>query len=180
MMPFADVVLKAISDFKLLLRKLYPAREASSKIKSLRLKRTHVREASDIELYDTAMRIVKNLEEYVATHGKSTSYFGADDFLNYIKNILATYTVEGDKVIRPEREASRAVLTAIQLITLNEPTKGQIEEFLQCAKFISKYGEIQHVSIFNSAVKRNKKSLLTVFNKHNIPAKIEKILIEEE
>ena len=48
MNQFSETILKAVSDYKLLLRKIYSAREAAAKIKELGLKRMQIREADDI------------------------------------------------------------------------------------------------------------------------------------
>lgn len=177
MLPFAESVLKAISDYKLLLRKIYKTREAASKIKSLGLKRKQLRgsTANDMHLYSIALEIIDNLEEYVAKHGKSKSYFGAEQFLNQLKNFLVPYVIEDNRVIHAEREAARVTVTAIQLATLPKEklSKEKMDALIKCVDIIDKYGTIELIAILNDTIKEHKKELAHGLSKHGIPKKIE-------
>lgn len=178
MLPFAEVILKVISDYKLLLRKLYPAHEASLKIKDLGLKGSQLRRIDDLHLYKTALVIVKNLEEYVATHDmpkSHRSYFGAEEFLHYLKSFLSVYAIEKNRVIHTEREASLVVMEAIQLVTLpkNKLTKQTFERLFYCADIVSKYGNIEHMALLNDAIKKNERNLMCYLNKYGVTIKIE-------
>jgi len=179
MVPFSEVILKAISDYKLLLRKIYSTREATAKIKGLGLKRTQLREVDDVQLYNIALIMINNLEGYVSSHGSKSngSYFGAEEFLRYLKNFLSVYTIEGNKVIHTAREAARAVVEAIQLVTLPEKeiTKEIFSRLSRCIDMVNRHGNIEHIAILNDAIKRNKKGILSYLNRYNIALKIEEL-----
>jgi hypothetical protein len=176
MNQFADVILKAISDYKLLLRKIYSAREAATKIKGLGLKRMQIREANDIYLFNIAAKIIDNLEQYVNSNSKSHGcYFGAEEFLRYLRDFFADYRIEDGKVIHKIRAASCAVVEAIQIVTLPENKLSQevFERLSKCINIVAKYGSIEHVAVLNDAIKRNKKIIMCFLHKYGRSLKFE-------
>lgn len=179
MNQFSEVILKTISDYKLLLRKLYPAREAAAKIKELGLKRMQIREASDISLYNVASKIIENLELYVNNYNKSRGcYFGAEEFLRYLRDFIEDYRIEDGKVIHTTRAASCAVVEVIQIVTLpeNKLTKEVFERLSKCINIVAKYGSIEHVAVLNDALKRNKKIIMCFLHKYGKAFKFEDFL----
>lgn len=173
MNQFSEVILKAISDYKLLLRKIYPAREAAAKIKELGLKRMQIREANDIYLYNIAIKIITNLEKYVNTCSKSRGcYFGAEEFLNYLRGFVEFYRIEENKVIHTTRAASCAVVEVIQIITLPEHKLSEdlFNRLSTCINLVAKYGSMEHITVLNEAVKRNKKIVMSFLHKYGKPS----------
>jgi hypothetical protein len=160
---FSERILKAISEYKLILRKNMPTLEASSKIRSSGLKRMQLRDADDLSLFDIANKIVKDLEDYVVRENKAANYYsGAEEFLRHLKNILDDYRVEDNKVVNITHKTACAVMDAIQLVALPESklSTEAIEKIRKCVAIISKYGDREQIDLLKKAVKVNKERLM--------------------
>lgn len=156
---FYNAIIKAVNDYKLLLRKNLPARASAAKIKELGIKRKQLKNINDIELFYISKQIIDDLEKNtLLDKGKCPNYYyGAAEFLQYIKKIFDDFRLENNQVIHVGQKASCALVSAIQLITLrddiiSEDTADKINE--HCL-FIAKYGN--HVQV---------KMLLEVLQKH--------------
>ena len=161
METFSEFVLRSISDYKLFVRKNFSAREAAAKIKALGLKRTQIRNSDDLHLYAVAAKIIDELEKHVDQQersNKSTCYFGADEFLRHLKSVVSEYCIEDGVVIHVSRAASRAMIEAIQLVTLPEHkfTLEILEKLNKCINLVAKHGNMEHIMLLNNAIKKNK------------------------
>lgn len=163
MIEFSEVALKIISDYKLLLRKIYYVEEAALKIKELKLKRSQIKRNDNIFLYNVVKGIHNHLERYVVDKGKSSPsyFFGADELLQYTTNFMSNYQIVEDKLLHVSREASRAVIEVIQIVALPEHklTKEIYKRLFKCVGFVSKFGKIEHITLLNDAMNQNKQAV---------------------
>lgn len=171
METFSEFVLRAVSDYKLFVRKNFPAREAADRIKALGLKRMQLRNTDDLHLFAVGAKIIDELEKYVAKQERTVTtvcYFGASEFLRHLKSTINEYCVEDGNVIHVDRAASRAMIEAIQLVTLPEHkfTLEILEKLNKCINLVAKYGSMEHIALLNNAIKKNKKNITYFFAKY--------------
>jgi len=166
---FSNIVLKAISDYKLLLRRILPAKECSAKIVGMGIKRTQLRNIDDVGLYNVALQIVENLEEYVTTEGKENIFYsGAEEFLRYLKRLLNEYHVDGNKIIHAAQSASCAMVDAIQLIALPEHrhTIDVVEKLIKSIHIVARHGSKDQLSMFIDIIKKHERHLMDTFRRN--------------
>lgn len=176
MIEFSEIALKIISDYKLLLRKIYPIGEATMKIRDLGLKRNQLDKHDSVFIYNVVKRIIEHLSEYVTEKKKSHAYFfGAEELLQYTSDFMSDYQVFNDKLIHTSREASRAVIDVIQIVSLPEGklTKDIFERLSKCVSFVSKYGKMEHITLLNEAMKQNRKTVTFLMQQYSEKKNIE-------
>ena len=117
---FAETIARAISDYRILLRRYLTQKNRLSRLEALNLKDPNIYE-SDIALHRAASAIIKDIEENIDIPKQNYySYSGVATFCEYLKEYLSHYEVDGDNVTHKARKASRALIEAIQLATLPE------------------------------------------------------------
>ena len=173
---FVNIILKIISDYKTLLRRVLTTKECSKKITNLGLKRTNLRNLDDIELYNIALKIITELNIYTAeTHKNSVFYSGAAEFLQYLKELLGEYSIEDGKLIHASQNASCAILNLIQIITLPhiKNTKETVEKIIECIKVVAKHGNKEQKTMFTNIIKQNEHHLARFFRRHGMVFKFD-------
>src|SRR3989344_7257043 len=115
---FSQTMKKSISIYRVMLRKHLSQVERVNKLQQLNLKNSQLYE-NDIALYHTGYAIVNDIEKNLdpLAHGYY-AYSGVASFAGYLKTFLQNYTIEGTQVIHCSQKASRALVQAIQLLTL--------------------------------------------------------------
>jgi Uri superfamily endonuclease len=139
---FSETMKKSISIYRQMLRKYLPQAERINKLQQLNLKNAQLYE-NDIALYHTGHTIVADIEKNLdqATYGYY-AYSGVGNFATHMKAFLENYVIEGNHVIHCSQKASRALVQAIQLLTLpREKLSDEIAEKLaKCNLVIARFG----------------------------------------
>lgn len=151
-----------------MLRKNLTASESSARIRKLSIKRTYVKNADEVKLYELGTKIVNELEKEVLSIKRERSvnfYYGAEEFLQYLKKILSEYSVEDDKIVNTAQKSSGALVSAIQLI---EKAKEQLtdeiaQQIHNCTRVIAKYGNKEQKRIFNKIIGGDNPKHMTFF-----------------
>lgn len=157
MSVFSETMKKSISIYRQMLRKYLPQAERINKLQQLNLKNPQLYE-NDIALYHTGHAIVadveKNLDDSVYGY---YSYSGVGSFSQHMKSFLENYVIEGTQVIHRSQKASRALVQAIQLLTVpREKLTDEIAEKLaKCNVIIARFGseeqrELHRTSLQNT------------------------------
>src|SRR3990167_11150167 len=136
---FSETMKKAISIYRQMLRKHLPQAERITKLYQLNLRNPQLYE-NEIALFHTGRAIIADIEKHmVNATGGYYSYSGVKNFAHYLKNFLSNYDIEGQHVIHRSQKASRALLEAIQLLTLpREKLTPEISEKLsECNRIIA-------------------------------------------
>lgn len=139
---FSETMTKAISDYRLLLRKHLHQVERMMKLQKLNLRNSDIYE-SDLTLYETGKAIVADIEMNMAMSTSGYySYSGVQQFCLYLKEYLSNYHIENDQVVHRAQKASRALIEAIQLAAL--PSEGLNEsvakQLVECNKAVANFG----------------------------------------
>lgn len=160
MSTFYYTILKAINDYKALLRKNFTTAQANKKIKSFGIKRKQLKAASEQMLYEIGTKIVADLTEYTsdATRERATNnYYGAAEFLAHFKRILSENKIENHQIVNHRHKASRALVASIQLMSLpeNQLTKEVAKKIDYYGQIVAKYGSAEQIKIFNDGLRQH-------------------------
>lgn len=117
---FAETMGKAITDYRLLLRRYLPQSERMAKLRALKLRRSDTDTyASDKALYDVGRALISDMQTNMTRKTQGYySYSGIQQFCNYLNKYLDNYEIENGHVIHRAQKASRALLACIQLMGL--------------------------------------------------------------
>jgi len=112
--------------------------------------------------------VIKDVELYINDLDNDPAWhLGVADLMSYLKNTLKEFHFEDNKIINPKQQASRALLEAIQIISLPLDHSAIEKKVEPCIMQIAKYGnnELQN-------------KLRTVFKKQltTTPCLFEKLL----
>lgn len=139
---FSETMTKAISDYRLLLRRHLDQVDRMLKLQKLKLRDSDIYE-SDLALYETGRAIVADIETNMAMPNPGYySYSGIQQFCTYLREYLSNYHIENDQVVHRAQKASRALLEAIQLAGL--PREGLndaiAKQLFECNKAVASFG----------------------------------------
>ncbi len=161
MTDFRSVILKLIGDYKNIIKKELTTANFSAFLKHMKLKRSYLRDMSDVELYRVSLNIVSDLKgRYDKPKFKATSvnhYSGVSGFIKYLENVLEQYCIDGNKVVNLGHRVSVVLLNAIQMINnQKENDIVKIEQLRDYANIISIYGNDEQKRIFTNMVRHIK------------------------
>lgn len=155
---FFETMGKAISDYRLLLRRYLPQAERQAKLIELNLKDpAHFK--SEMGLYKLGLVIIEDIEKNMKTPNKGYySYSGISMFAEYLKEFLGNYEVDGQNIVHRAQRASKALIQAIQLVSL---PKDQLDEKIaqklsDCSKIIATYGSKEQILLHRSNLERQR------------------------
>lgn len=140
---FSETMTKAISNYRLLLRRYLQQTERMMKLRELNLRDSDIYE-SDLALYQVGKLIVSDIQNNM-NQGANKGYYsysGVAEFGKYLSDYLDNYHVENNRVIHRAQKASRALMTSVQLMTLprerlNEAVCNQL---FDCNRVIADFG----------------------------------------
>lgn len=146
---FSETMSKAISDYRLLLRRYLGQVNRMAKLQQLGLKNPAIFE-NDIALYNAGHAIITDIEANMSVPDQSYySYSGIMQFCEYLKEYLANYCVEKGCVVHRAQKASRALLQAIQLTGLpREKLQEQVtKQLLECNQVVALNGSSEQCEL---------------------------------
>jgi hypothetical protein len=163
MSSFSEIILKAINEYRSLLRKNTPTEQRKSKLREFGLDGRYS-ELSDIDLYNTAKKMSSDLQ--LSTKDKAPSqytYSGSQNFIKHLNDILDQYHIHGNKILHCTQLASRASIESIQLLALPEDKlrlESTIKRLAKSNYLIARFGSdaqrAHHVNNLKSNRERNK------------------------
>ena len=134
---FSKTMIKAIGDYRVLLRRYLSQVERMIMLQKFQLRNRNTYK-SDLVLYKTAQKIIADIRETMAkpTEGYY-AYSGIAQFCDHLEVYLSEYLVEGEQVVHRAQKASRALLSAIQITHL---PRERLDE--QVARQLCAYNEV--------------------------------------
>lgn len=115
---FSETMIKAVGDYRLLLRRYLTQSERMAKLRVLKLRDLSITD-NELTLYQAGKAIIEDIENNMAVPNQGYySYSGISQFCQYLKEYLDNYHIENDQVVHRAQKASRALITVIQLTTL--------------------------------------------------------------
>lgn len=161
MSTFSINITKLLDEYKSILRKMLPLKEANAKIYRLKLVNKQLSQVTkDITLYKIAHNVISDANKLTKELANHQSYsFKLFDYAEQLKNTLNDFCIEDEKVIHPKQEASRRILEAIQLLSLpnTKINSALLERIKTCTEAVSKYGSPEQCEQLAALIK-NKSS----------------------
>ena len=157
MSVFSETMIRAISDYRTLLRRHLSQVDRMLKLKKLNLKNDDLYR-NDMRLYQAGLLIIEDMEANSSGPLRSYySYSGVTQFCEYLKEYLSNYYVEKNQVIHRAQKASRAQLSAIQLMSLPaERLNNTIsQQLFDCNQMIVTYGSQEQCELHLQTLERS-------------------------
>ena len=157
---FAETMTRAISDYRTLLRRHLNQVERMAKLQKLNLRNDDLYR-NDKSLYETGLAIIQDVEtNSVSSLRGYYSYSGIRQFCEYLKNYLSNYYLEKGQVIHRAQKASRAQLSAIQLMALPHERLDETiaKQLLECNKMVVTYGSQEQCELQVQTLERGQAS----------------------
>jgi hypothetical protein len=154
MTGFYYIILKAINSYKAILKKNFSTAEYAVRMRRLGIRHAYVKNVDEVKLYKIGLKIIAELEQNISVSKREKSvnfYYGAEEFLSYLKNLLTEYTIEDSKVVNVRQKSSCALVSVIQLIGMAKEklTDEVAEQIHHCTRIIAKYGSKEQKRIFS-------------------------------
>jgi hypothetical protein len=151
---FGETIFRTIYEYKKILKRHLPTGQYGKKIRDLGIKRKHLRDMSEIDLYKLLQVILNDLENY-KRQDYPRLYSGIHEFINYIKSLLKYYHIEDKAIVHSSRTASQKIIDMIQLISANESFSDDLmQEVSLCLEKIMQYGTIEQVDMLINVLKQ--------------------------
>jgi hypothetical protein len=168
MKPFYHNILKAINDYKNIIKRNFAAKERQVMLTKLGIKRFDIKNASEVKLHAIGLAIIQELEQNIRDIERQQSvncYFGAEEFLQHLKKLLSDHVIADGMVINAAQKSSCALIKAIQLVeiakhNLSDDIAGQI---YTCARVIAKYGDREQKRMFYKLINGTGQIHLSLF-----------------
>ena len=157
MSDFHNKILKAISDYKLILRKTLPAVQCTTKMRTLGIKRKSMRGVDGVGLYKIGLKIIDDLKNNIIVNKNkksANSYSGVKEFLQYLQELYTQYDIESNRVVHVGQKSSCALVDALQLISMakGEFTKEMLHRIKRYGNIIDLYGNEEQKKMFFEAI----------------------------
>lgn len=134
---FSKTMIKAIGDYRVLLRRHLTQIERMIRLQKFQLRNPNTYK-SDFALYQAARGIIADIRETMAKPENGYySYSGLMRFCEHLEVYLSEYLVEGTQVVHRAQKASRALLSAIQITHLSRECLDE-----QAARQLCAYNEV--------------------------------------
>lgn len=150
MHQFLPDALGLLQKYRSSLKKQLSKEEHQESLTKLKL---HDLPRDEVNVYRLLKSVADHLREQVQEKFKHVRFSGKKRFLQDMQNLLDWYRLEKGKVVHASKEASCAVLLAIQLMTLSGEnyTKKLATQLDQQALKVARYGlKEQHLAFWNS------------------------------
>lgn len=163
-----------------MLRRYLAQAERITKLTQLNLKNNPKLFENEIALYRTGYLIVEDIQRNLDSGSASYySYSGVGHFAQHLREFLENYEIENNRVIHRSQKASRALVQAIQILTLprNKLTEEVKEKLAHCNKVIAVFGseeqrKLHKITLQNTIQKQQEqntafyRSILHNFQEH--------------
>lgn len=155
MPQFKTLILEVVSTYKQILRKNMAQADRVKKLSELKLRA--LSHDSDYSLYEAAYRILHDIDSNMSPSGTGYyAYCGVESFAKHLRQTLAAYSVESNRVVHRAQEASRALLDSIQLISLPDAhlTPKKMQSIRTNSRTIAKYGSQEQCVLYRENLEK--------------------------
>jgi hypothetical protein len=152
---FIETIARAISDYRFMLRRHLNQADRRKKLAELNLKDPTIFD-SPVKLFEVATRIVDDIEGNIETPQSYYAYSGIAEFGKYLKEYLSKYEVENGHLVHSAQKASKAMISAIQLIALPEQrlTPETTKKLNHCSDIVVQYGSEEQVDMYEGTLEQ--------------------------
>lgn len=153
---FAETMTQAINEYRALLRRHLDQVDRMMKLQELRLRDSDLYE-SDVALYNTGLAIVEDIKTNMVSASRGYySYSGVQQFSQHLEEYLSNYFVENDKVVHRAQKASRAVLDAVQWMSMPRESLDEtiLKKLCDCNKTVVYNGSKEQCQLLLQTLSR--------------------------
>lgn len=157
---FAETIRKAINDYRFLLRRNLDQAERMAKLSLLDLRNPELY-GDEVALFKAAQAIVTDIEANMLLYPSGYyAYSGIDKFCVFLKEYLAHYEIENDRLMHKAQKASKALLKAIQLSGLpRERLDDQVAtQLFECNKTVVSLGSTEQWDLHLQTLERQQRA----------------------
>jgi len=152
---FAQTATKLLREYKNILKKQLTEAESAKQLADLHLNRRLP--TRELTLYKLVHKIIDNADRFFDENNSHSRlrYSGISQFLLYMKSEMAFYQLDNNKVIHTTQSASKAMIDAIQLMSLPEARLSQdvYTKLDSCCSLIAHYGVKEQRIAFTNSLK---------------------------
>lgn len=135
---FSETMVQAISEYRALLRRNLNQVERMIKLQQLGLRDSDLYE-NELSLYQTGLAIVADIKKNMVSESPSYyAYSGVQQFCEHLCEYLSQYSIENDQIVHRTQKASRAVMNAVQWMSLPRERLDEtmVKKFFECNKVV--------------------------------------------
>ena len=157
---FSETMVQAIGEYRGLLRRHLSQVERMMKLQQLGLRDSDLYE-NEVALYNTGLAIVEDMKANMAMNNPGYySYSGVQQFCEHLQDYLSNYAVENDQIVHRAQKASRAVLDAVQWMSLPRDSLDDavLKKFLECNKTVALNGSKEQCDLLLQTLSRQQMS----------------------
>lgn len=150
---FTETIIRAINNYRQLLRKTLSQHERMSKLSELNLRDPELyRNPNPVSLYNLAYKIVDDIKHNFKNSRSYYAYDGPQEFARILENFLANYEIDNNTVTHRAQRASKALIRAIQLMTSYEPDEELQTKLAECNRVIAEFGSDDQKELHKSTL----------------------------
>lgn len=152
---FKESVLKAVSDYRQILRRLLDQPDRVRKLGKLGL-RAGVDPDDEVKLYELAWTIVNDVEQNLASHNHGYyAYSGVRKFGEFLREFLEQYDLINEQVVHLGQHVAKSMLLVIQLVGLPEEKLDDsiAAQLHESGEIVFKFGTKEQQQNFMKALK---------------------------
>ncbi|MBS0349613.1 MAG: hypothetical protein JSR33_00260 [Proteobacteria bacterium] len=169
---FVETMSRAISDYRLILKKYLSPEQRVSKIAELRLKDPTIYD-DESTLFQVVQNILSDIEKNIRVPNEGYySYYGIVRFAKFLREYIDNYTLEGNVVIHKAQKASNLLLKIIQLLSTEDFTDNISQQVITLHPLLFELSTKDQVLIYKNTLKkfedRNKKAYRKVIEDFKI------------
>jgi hypothetical protein len=172
---FSEQILKALNDYKRLLKRYVSSQERENAIIKIGIKRKSLKLDNDVILFNKAHRVLQDIEYWLKKLNRTgTEYSGITGFYQYLNACLSQYQVENNAIVHVTQKVSCALVQAIQLVSLplSQLSDSHVSKLEECIHLITKFGTKEQHGMLANAVKQQKTNEVN----SNLPPALDKFI----
>ncbi len=142
MSVFSETMIKAISDYRFLLRRYLQQAERMAKLRELKLRDSDIYD-NDLALFHVGKAIIEDMKNNMDSGGQGYyAYSGIGEFCKFLGEYLDNYFIENDHVVHRAQKAARAIITAAQLMALSRDRLDEVvaKKLFDCNRTVVNFG----------------------------------------
>lgn len=150
---FTDTMVEAVRKYRAMLRKHLPQAQRVNHLHHLDIKNPRLY-SNEVMLYQLGYKIVEHLHRLDDTKNGYYSYSGISQFATHLQKFLDKYKLDPDheRVIHSAQLASRHMVKATQIMTLQANSENDLVELEESHQMIIAYGSKEQLDLYRESL----------------------------
>ena len=162
---FANLICKALLEYKRVLKRHLSAAQAKLKITKLGLGRKVLQDDNDIMLYRKGQRALADINAWLEQQSDHSSWYsGVEEFRIHIHALLTDYRIVDSQVIHGPQKASSITIQALQILNLPlESLTSQVGALQHLGQQIADLGTTDQHDYYLNLLKKKRQQQPAIF-----------------